>query len=48
MNIMAQSVERVASMTDQNLAVVAQTHGAVESLDKSVGRMQKAIGQFVV
>ncbi|TVT53875.1 MAG: methyl-accepting chemotaxis protein [Azoarcus sp. PHD] len=48
MVVMAQSVERVASMTDQNMAVVAQTRAAVDSLDRSVGRMKMAMGQFVV
>lgn len=48
MTEMAQSVERVASMTDQNMVVVEQTLGAVQNLDRSVGRMRKAVGQFVV
>ncbi|WP_374480131.1 methyl-accepting chemotaxis protein [Zoogloea sp.] len=48
MTLMAQNIERVASMTDQNVAVVSQTQSAVASLDQSVDRMSKAIGQFVV
>ncbi len=45
---MAQSVEQVASMTDRNVAVVTQTHGAVASLEQAVGRMRKSVGQFSV
>ncbi|MBR0565335.1 methyl-accepting chemotaxis protein [Azoarcus sp. L1K30] len=48
MAVMAQSVERVASMTDQNMSVVAQTRAAVGSLDRSVERMKMAMGQFTV
>ncbi len=48
MILMAQSVERVASMTEQNMAVVTQTHGAVGQLDKAVDRMRVAVGQFTV
>ncbi|THF66523.1 methyl-accepting chemotaxis protein [Pseudothauera nasutitermitis] len=45
---MAQNVERVASMTDRNMAVVSETHGAVSSLEQAVGRMRKSVGQFSI
>ncbi|MBK1680918.1 methyl-accepting chemotaxis protein [Rhodocyclus tenuis] len=48
MTLMAQSVERVATMTEQNVAVVAQTHGAVETLNGVVERMRKSVNQFSV
>ncbi len=48
MQAMAQNVEKVASMTDQNMAVVAETDGAVRSLDQAVARMRDAVGQFAV
>jgi aerotaxis receptor len=48
MTQMAQSVERVASMTDQNLAVIGQTHDSVGSLNEVVDRMQKATTQYRV
>jgi aerotaxis receptor len=48
MTMMAQSVERVASMTEQNVAVVAQTHGAVDTLNGVVERMRKSVNQFSV
>ena len=48
MQLMASSVEKVASMTEQNMAVVVQTHGAVSSLDQAVERMRKSVGQFTL
>ena len=45
---MAQSVERVSSMTDQNMAVVTQTHVAVGDLNRAVIRTRASIGQFQV
>ena len=45
---MAQSVERVSSMTDQNMAVVTQTHVAVDDLNRAVLRTRNSIGQFQV
>ena len=48
MTQMAQSVERVATMTDQNLAVIGDTHSSVNSLHEVVERMQKAATQYVV
>ncbi|HEY9192338.1 MAG TPA: methyl-accepting chemotaxis protein, partial [Methyloversatilis sp.] len=45
---MAQSVERVSSMTDQNMAVVTQTHVAVDDLNRAVIRTRNSIGQFQV
>lgn len=48
MGAMAQSVERVATMNEQNVVVVAQTRGASENLYKAVERMQKATGQFLI
>jgi len=48
MTVMAQSVERVATMTEQNVAVVSQTHGAVATLNGVVERMRKAVNQFSI
>jgi aerotaxis receptor len=45
---MAQSVERVAAMTDQNVSVAAQTHGAVNLLEEAVERMRKSVAQFSI
>ena len=46
MQLMAQNVEQVAAMTDENVSVVNQTNVAVEELNQSVTRMRKAVGQF--
>src|SRR5690606_29002063 len=46
MTQLAQNVEQVAIMTEQNVAVVGQTKGAVERLDAVTGRMRKAVMQY--
>ena len=43
---LAQSVERVANMTEQNVAVVNQTSATVDYLDSVVVRMRKAVTQY--
>jgi aerotaxis receptor len=46
MTTMAQSVERVAAMTEQNMAVVGQTTGSTDYLGELVERMKKAVDQY--
>ncbi|PWB39872.1 MAG: chemotaxis protein [Rhodocyclales bacterium] len=46
MTQLAQNVEQVAIMTEQNVSVVGQTKGAVERLDAVTGRMRKAVQQY--
>ena len=48
MTELAQNVERVAAMTEQNVAVVRQTDAMVDALTATVERMRKAVGQYVV
>ncbi len=48
MTVMARSVEQVASMTEQNMAVVSQTTATVESLNCMVARMHKSVTQYMV
>jgi len=48
MTEMAQSVERVAAMTEQNMAVVNQTTNTVDYLNGMVERMQKSVTQYTV
>ncbi len=48
MSLMAGSVERIASMTDQNMSSVDQTNTTVEHLNNLVDRMQKAVTQYSV
>jgi aerotaxis receptor len=48
MVLLAQNVERVASMTEQNVSVVTQTEGIVDSLAAAVERMNKSVNQFTV
>uniref|UniRef100_Q47GB9 PAS protein n=1 Tax=Dechloromonas aromatica (strain RCB) TaxID=159087 RepID=Q47GB9_DECAR len=48
MTELAQNVERVASMTEQNVAVVNQTSATVDYLNAVVGRMRKAVTQYGV
>jgi aerotaxis receptor len=48
MTQMAQSVERVAAMTEQNMAVVNQTTSTVAHLNGMVERMQKSVTQYTV
>ena len=43
---LAQNVERVANMTEQNVAVVNQTSATVDYLDSVVVRMRKAVTQY--
>ena len=45
---MAQNVERVAIMTEQNVAVVNQTGATVDYLNGVVARMRKAVQQYGV
>jgi aerotaxis receptor len=45
---MAQSVEKVAMMTDQSVVVVTQASGNVTSLDQAVDRMNKAVAQYAI
>jgi aerotaxis receptor len=46
MTIMAQSVERVAAMTEQNMAVVSQTTNTTDYLAELVERMNKSVNQY--
>ncbi len=48
MTQLAQNVEQVATMTEQNVAVVNQTEGLVHKLGENVERMNKAVNQFTV
>jgi len=48
MTELAQSVERVAAMTEQNVSVVRQTEAMVDQLSGTVDRMRKAVGQYRV
>lgn len=48
MNELARSVERVASMTEQNVRVVRETSATVGNLNATVGRMRKAVTQYTV
>ena len=48
MTEMAQNVERVAIMTEQNVAVVNQTGATVDYLNAVVVRMRKAVQQYGV
>jgi aerotaxis receptor len=45
---LAQNVERVSAMTEQNVAVVDQTEAMVGRLESAVDRMRKAATQFRV
>lgn len=45
---LAQNVERVSNMTEQNVAVVNQTSVTVDYLDSVVVRMRKAVRQYGV
>ena len=46
MTTMAQSVERVAAMTEHNMSVVGQTTGTTDYLGELVERMKKAVAQY--
>ncbi|MBT9523510.1 MAG: methyl-accepting chemotaxis protein [Dechloromonas sp.] len=46
MTVMAQSVERVAAMTEQNMAVVSQTTNTTDYLTELVERMTKSVNQY--
>jgi len=48
MTVMAQSVERVAAMTEQNMAVVSQTTSATNYLGELVERMNKSVNQYQI
>lgn len=48
MTELAQSVERVAAMTEQNVSVVRQTEAMVDALTGTVTRMRKAVDQYRV
>ena len=48
MTLLAQNVEQVAAMTEQNVAVVAQTESMVTTLGAIVDRMEKSVNQFTV
>lgn len=48
MTMMAQNVERVAAMTEQNMAVVSQTDATVNYLNDVIDRMQKSVAQYSV
>jgi aerotaxis receptor len=45
---LAQNVERVSNMTEQNVAVINQTGATVEYLNSVVTRMRKAVTQYGV
>ena len=45
MTELAQNVERVSNMTEQNVAVIDQTSTMVDYLDAVVTRMRKAVMQ---
>ena len=46
MTLLAQNVERVANMTDQNVAVVSQTRATVAGLNSVTERLRKAVRQY--
>jgi aerotaxis receptor len=48
MTQLAQNVEQVATMTEQNVAVVSQAEGLVHKLGENVDRMNKAVNQFTI
>lgn len=48
MTELAQSVERVASMTEQNVVIISQTGTTVDNLNAVVARMRKAVTQYGV
>ena len=48
MTELAQSVERVSHMTEQNVAVINQTSATVDYLNAVVKRMRKAVMQYGV
>jgi aerotaxis receptor len=48
MTQLAQNVEQVATMTEQNVVVVNQTEGLVQKLGENVDRMNKAVNQFSI
>jgi aerotaxis receptor len=45
---LARNVEQVASMTEQNVAVVAQTNATVGYLNGVVDRMRKSVQQYQI
>jgi methyl-accepting chemotaxis protein len=45
---MAPNVERIASMTEQNLTVVNHTNATVNRLNDMVVRLQKCVAQYSI
>ena len=45
---LARNVEQVATMTEQNVAVVAQTNATVGYLNGVVDRMRKSVQQYQI
>jgi len=48
MGLMAENVESIAVMTEQNMKVVELTTDTVQHLNKMVHRMEKAVKQYSV
>ena len=48
MTMMAQSVEQVAILTEENLGVARKVEASAHSLQNNVGRMRKAVTQYKV
>lgn len=48
MTDLARNVEQVATMTEQNLATVANTRQAAETLSKAVNRLRQALTQYQI
>ena len=48
MTLLAQNVEQVAAMTEQNVAVVNQTDAMEEKLTAMIDRMKKSVNQFTI
>jgi len=46
MSTMAQGIERVAALTEENLRAVSSSGERVDALEDSVQRMSKAVGQY--
>ncbi|WP_341674807.1 PAS domain-containing methyl-accepting chemotaxis protein [Niveibacterium sp. SC-1] len=46
MSTMAQGIERVAALTEENLRAVGESGQRVDALEDSVQRMSKAVGQY--
>jgi aerotaxis receptor len=48
MNLMAESVEKMASMTESNVSVVHETNHTVTTLNNMVSRMTKTVNQYKI